>query len=63
MHDTTLELYNELLETNYDEYHYLSLAKKKKKVNRKYKPKKLFINGSDYSVWSKNEEDSTDEEK
>ena len=37
--------------------------KEKKKVNRKYKPKKLFINGSDYNVWSKNEEDSTDEEK
>ena len=43
-------------------YH-LQKKKKKKKVNRKYKPKKLFINGSDYSVWSKNEEDSTDEEK
>ena len=41
MHDTASEFYNELLETYYDEYYYLSHAKKK--MNHIYKPKKLFI--------------------
>ena len=54
VHDTSSELYNELLETYYDEYHYLSHAERKK-MDRKYKTE------YDYSVWSKNEEESTDE--
>ena len=32
-------------------------------MDHKYKPKKLFVKGSDYSVWSKNEEESTDKEE
>ena len=44
--DTALELYNELLETYYDEYCSLSDAKRKK-MDRKYKPKTLFIEGYD----------------
>ena len=60
-HDTASLLYNELLEIYYDEYYYLSHTKRKK-MNRKYKPKKLFIKGYDYSMWSKHEEESTDKE-
>ena len=33
------------------------------KTNHKYKPKKLLIKGYDYSVWPKNEEESTDKEE
>ena len=62
MQDTASELYYELLETYFDEYYYLSHAKWKKK-NHKYKPKKLFIKGYDYSVWRKNEEESTDKKE
>ena len=36
---------------------------KEKKMNHKYEPEKLFIKGYDYSVWSKNEEESTDKEE
>ena len=46
MCDTALELYNELLETYYDEYCSFSDAKRKK-MDRKYKPKTLFIEGYD----------------
>ena len=33
------------------------------KKNHKYKPKKLFLKGYDYTVWPKNEEESTDKEE
>ena len=36
---------------------------KKKKMDSKYTPKKLFIKGYDYRVWTKNKEKSTDEEE
>ena len=36
---------------------------KEKKMDRKYKPQNLFIEGYDHSVWSKYEEKSTDEEE
>ena len=38
-------------------------TKKKKKMNRQYKPKKMFVKGYDYNMWPKHEEASTDEEK
>ena len=62
VHHTTSELYNELLRKYYDKCCYLSHAKRKN-LNRKYKPKKLFIIGYDYSMWTKHEEESTDKEK
>ena len=34
----------------------LFITCKKKNINHKYKPKKLFSEGYDYSVWSKNED-------
>ena len=62
MHDTALELYNELLETYFDEYHYLSHGKRKK-MDPKCKPKKLFAKGYDYREWSKNEGETADNEE
>ena len=62
MHDTALELYNELLETYFDEYYYLSHGKRKK-MDPKYKPKKLFAKGYDYREWSKNEGETADNEE
>ena len=53
MQVTASELYYELLETYFGEYYYLSHAKKKKKNDHKYKPKKLLIKGYDYSAWAK----------
>ena len=41
MHDKSSELYNELLETYIHEYYYLS-STRRKKMNRKYEPKKFF---------------------
>ena len=38
VHDTASELYSELLETYFDEYYHLLDAKRKKKMNLKYKP-------------------------
>ena len=58
VHDKASELYNELLEIYYDEHCYLSHAKRKK-MNRKYKPKKLFIKGYNYSMWSKHKDISS----
>ena len=51
-----------MLEAYFDKYYYLSNAQRKK-TNRKYKPEKLFIERYDYSMWSKNEEESTDKEE
>ena len=48
VHDTAQELFNELLETYFDEYYYLSDAKTKT-MDRKYKPKKLFLEGYNYN--------------
>ena len=44
MHDTASKLYNELLETYFDEYYYLSHAKSKKKMYSKWilTPNKLL---------------------
>ena len=47
MHHTVSELCNELLGTYFDEYYYLSDAERKK-MKRKIKPKKLFIEGYNY---------------
>ena len=49
--DTTSELYNELLEIYYDEYYYLSHAKRKK-MNHKFKPKKGYDHRKEES-WRK----------
>ena len=37
--------------------------KQKEKINRRYEPEKFFIEGYGYSVWSKNQEVSTDKEE
>ena len=62
MHDKASELYNELLETYHGKYYHLWHAKRKK-MNPKYKSKKLFIKGYDYSIWSKHDKESTDKEE
>ena len=62
VHDKASELYNELLEIYYEEHCYLSHAKRKK-MNCKYKPKKFFIKGYDYSMWSKHEDISSVKEE
>ena len=49
VHDTASKLYDELLETYYDQSNCLSY---KHKENRKYKPKK-FMDEYDYSVGAK----------
>ena len=36
---------------------------REKKKNHKYKSKKLFIKGYDYSIWSKHDKESTDKEE
>ena len=61
------ELCNELLGTYFDEYYYLSDAERKK-MNNKFKPKKLFIEGSNYNDWYENvempdKEESSDKEE
>ena len=50
-----------MLGTYFDEYYYLSDAERKK-INSKYKPKTLFIEGYNYNDWYENVE-SSDEEK
>ena len=49
------ELCNELLGTYFHEYYYLSDAERKK-MNNKFKPKKLFIEGYSYNDWYENVE-------
>ena len=49
------ELCNELLGTYFHEYYYLSDAKRKK-MNHKFKPKKLFIERYSYNDWYENVE-------
>ena len=56
------ELYNELLETHFDECYYLSHAKGKMNPNINLN-KTLFIGGYDYSLWPKNEEKLIDKEE
>ena len=63
----SLELCNELLGTYFDEYYYLSDAEGKK-MNNKFKPKQLFIEGSNYNHWYENvetpdKEESSDKEE
>ena len=36
---------------------------KEKKIEFKYNPKYLFLDGYDYSMWSEDEEESTDKEE
>ena len=62
MHNTASELYDELLETYFDEYYELS-GDKREKVESIYDPKDLFLEGYDYSVWSENEKKLTDKEE
>ena len=58
MHNTASELYNKLLGIYFDE----SDAERKKKLNSKYKPQKLFIKGCNYNDWYKNVEPPDKEE-
>ena len=48
-----------MLETYHDEYYYLSHAKRRN-IDRKYKPKELFIKRYDYRVWLINLEETID---
>ena len=47
MYDTALEFYNELLGIYFHEYYDLSDAKRKK-IDHKYKPTKLFLKENKY---------------
>ena len=63
MYERTSELYNDLVETYFNEYYDLSDAERKK-----MKLKKLFLKAYNYDVWFENEEstdkeDSTDDKK
>ena len=53
---------NEFLEIYHDKYNKFSDAKKGK-LDDKYDPKELFLEGYDYSVWSENNEESIDKEE
>ena len=52
MYDTFSELYNDLLETYFDEYYDLSDAKKNK-IGPKYDPANLTLDEYDYNKWYK----------
>ena len=67
VHDAASELYNEFLETYFDEYYNLSVVKRKK-MNHEYEPEKLFLKAYNYNSWYESEEstvkeESTDKEK
>ena len=49
MYNKALELYNDLLETYFDEYFELSDAKRKK-IEPKYEPSKLFLEAYNYDA-------------
>ena len=55
MYDAGSELYNNLLETYFDEYYILSDAERKK-LKLKYDPKKLFLKTNNNDVSFENEE-------
>ena len=55
MYDTVSELYNELLETYFDEYNELSNAKRKH-IELKY-PTNSFLKTYNYDLWFENEEE------
>ena len=61
MYDTASELYNDFLRIYYHKCCELS-DNKRKKIESKYDPKDLFLDGYDYSMWSENEEELTDKE-
>ena len=50
MCDAALELYNDLLETEFDEYYDLIDAKRSK-IDAKYNPANLKLDEYTYSVW------------
>ena len=56
MYDTASELYNDFLRIYYHKYFELP---DDKKIESKYDPKDLFLDGYNYSVWSENAEVST----
>ena len=62
MHNTASKLYDEMLQIYYDTYYYLSHAKRQK-VNCKYNSKNLFIKGYDDIMWSRHQEELTDEKE
>ena len=61
MYDTSSELYNEFLETYFDKYNDLEITRRKT-INSKYGPKKLFLETHKYGDWLENEE-LTDKEE
>ena len=66
MHNTALELYNDLLQIHFDEYYSL-LGVKRSKTDSKYDPANLTLDEYDYSEWHKELDDlppvEVDEEK
>ena len=54
MYDKASKLYNDFLGIYYHNYYELS-DNKRKKIESKYDPKDLFLDGYDYSVRSENE--------
>ena len=52
-------MYNDFLEIYHHKYFELQ-NDKRKKTESNYDPEDLFLDGYDYSVWSKNEEELTD---
>ena len=50
------------MERYFDEYIEL-LGNKRKRMDFKFKPTKIFFKGYYYNVWPKNEEESTDREE
>ena len=66
MHNTALELYNDLLQIHFDEYYSL-LGVKRSKMDSKYDPANLTLDEYDYSEWHKELDDlppvEGDEEK
>ena len=66
MHNTALELYNDLLQIHFNEYYSL-LGVKRSKMDSKYDPANLTLDEYDYSEWHKELDDlppvEDDEEK
>ena len=61
MYNTASKLYNNLLGIYFDEYYGLAEAKRKK-LESKYEPDKLFLEAYNYDVWCENQESSDREE-
>ena len=59
MYNNASELYNEYLETYFDEYNTLSDAQERE-LHDKYDPINLFLETYNYNIWFENEEELID---